>query len=235
MPLVELRDDGLYDLTCSSGHRTTVWLQNHKFELLFDSGGLALLDSHSGEAVSSIAAALERFMEFYVRIVTLKHLLGQEPLGEIIKRFSQGQHEPLEETWKRVSKQSERQLRAFLFIYLLENGKPPPFIDECNVQSSGKQNKAFRNAVIHEGYTPTKEQVMEYGEQVFQFIRTILAALRATSDQTIQAYSVQRQPQSEPTATQFIPTMISTLSSDGPPSFERGLEWLHALRIRVYS
>lgn len=243
MLLVEQQDDGSYDLTCSAGHRTTVWLQNHKFELLFDSGGLALLDGHSREAVSSIAAALERFMEFYVRIVALKHLAGQEPLEEIIKRFSASKYEPFEETWKRVSRQSERQIGAFLFIYLFENGKPPPFIDECKMQSYGKENKAFRNAVIHDGYTPSQEQVVEYGEQVFQFINTILAELRATSDEIIQkftvgtAFKVYGQLQRRPTATQLIPTMISTVSQplNDPPSFKSGLEWLKELRTRAYS
>ncbi len=244
MFLVEQQDDGLYHLTCSSGHRTTVWLQNLKFELLFDSGGLALLDGHSREAVSSIAAALERFMEFYVRIVALKHLAGQEPLEETIKRFSVGQHEPFEETWKRVSNQSERQIGAFLFIYLLENGKPPLFIDECKMQSYGeKENKHFRNAVIHKGYTPSQEQVIEYGEQVFQFIHTILAELRTTSDEIIQkftmgtAYEVYGRLQRRPTATQGIPTMISTISQplDDPPSFKSGLERLKEVRTRVYS
>jgi hypothetical protein len=245
MFLVEHQDSGLYHLTCSSGHRTTVWLQNPKFELLFDSGGLALLDGHSREAVSSIAAALERFMEFYVRIVALKHLAGQEPFEEAIKRFSANQYEPFEETWKRVAKQSERQLGAFLFIYLLENGKPPLFIDEYKMQSYGKKdNKHFRNAVIHEGYTPFQDQVLEYGEQIFQFICTILAELKATSDEIIQrfimgtAYKIHLQLQRSPTATQFIPTMISTAAKhplDSPPSFKDGLERLKEVRTRAYS
>ncbi|HEV8713852.1 MAG TPA: hypothetical protein VGX03_13630 [Candidatus Binatia bacterium] len=244
MFLVEQQDDGLYHLNCSSGHRTTVWLQNPQFELLFDSGGLALLDGHSREAVSSIAAALERFMEFYVRIVALKHLAGQEPFEETIRRFSANQHEPFEETWKRVSKQSERQIGAFLFIYLLENGKPPPFIDEYKMQSYGKkENKHFRNAVIHEGYTPSQDQVIEYEEQIFQFICPILTELRTTSDEIIQkftmgtAYKVYLQLQRSPTATQVIPTMISTgrQSPDGSPSFKSGLEQLKEVRTRVYS
>lgn len=244
MFLVEERDDSLYHLTCSSGHRTTVWLQNHKFELLFDSGGLALLDGHSREAVSSIAAALERFMEFYVRIVALKQLAGQEPLEETIKRFSVGQHEAFEETWKRVSNQSERQIGAFLFIYLLENGKPPLFIDEWKLQSyEEKENKHFRNAVIHKGYTPSQEQVIEYGEQVFQFIHSILGELRATSDEIIQkftmgtAYKVYGQLQGKRTATQVIPTMISTIDQrlDHSPSFRSALERLKEVRPRAYS
>lgn len=177
--------------------------------------------------------------------MALKHLAGQEPFEETIKRFSANQHEPFEETWKRVSKQSERQIGAFLFIYLLENGKPPPFIDEYKMQSYGKkENKHFRNAVIHEGYTPPQDQVVEYGEQIFQFICTILAELRATSDEIIQkftmgtAYKVYLHLQCRPTATQVIPTMISTTARyplDSPPSFKDGLERLKEVRTRAYS
>jgi hypothetical protein len=59
MFLVEEQDESLYQLSCTQGHETNVWLQNHKFELLFDSGSLALLDDYPRESVSSITAALE--------------------------------------------------------------------------------------------------------------------------------------------------------------------------------
>lgn len=55
---VELRDDGLYQITCSRGHVTVTAIQEQKFEILFDLGAMALLDGYTREAVSSIAASL---------------------------------------------------------------------------------------------------------------------------------------------------------------------------------
>ena len=66
---VEMRDDGLYNVTCSKGHTTVNAIQEQKFEVLFDLGAMALLDGYPREAVSSIAASLERFYEFYVQVI----------------------------------------------------------------------------------------------------------------------------------------------------------------------
>lgn len=79
-PLVEQQDDGLYRVTCLQGHETVVGLQNFKFELLLDSGGMALLDGYKYEAVSSIAASFERFLEFYTRVIMRKREISPEVL-----------------------------------------------------------------------------------------------------------------------------------------------------------
>jgi hypothetical protein len=139
LTLVHLQDDGLYDVICPEGHQTTVRLANEKFELLFDSSGLALLDGYLYEAVSSIAVALERFREFYIRVIALKHLGGKESGMERLARIlSIGEaFGPLEQTWKKVKQQAERQYGAFLFLYLLETGKPSPFVDAIHMKTYG--------------------------------------------------------------------------------------------------
>src|SRR5688572_21926828 len=103
---VEIRDDNFYRSTCPAGHENLVVIQNQKFELLFDFGARALLDGYTREAVASMAAALERFYEFYLKVVCLKHGIADFDFKN---------------SWKFVSAQSERQLGAFLFTYLFEN------------------------------------------------------------------------------------------------------------------
>lgn len=156
----ELRDDGLYDVTCPQEHRNLVALRNLKFEVLFQSGAMALLDGYVREAVSSIAAALERFYEFYIRVMLLKHNI---------------QSQDLDRTWKMVASKSERQLGAFLFLYLLENNKAANLIANKHIN--------FRNDVIHNGYIPSNEKVIDYGEQVLAFIFSVSKELKARNSE----------------------------------------------------
>jgi hypothetical protein len=228
MILVEERDDGLYHLLCPSGHETMVWLQQHKFELLLDSGGMALLDGYYRESVASIAAALERFMEFYVRVIFLKHSVDTDSFDK---------------TWKQVIKQSERQIGAFIFVYLIENGNHPPFIDDLNMKSmKDVTNRGFRNKVIHNGYTPSREQVIEYGEQVFKFIHDLFYKLKDSSEQSIQQYisdainKVKERHPKKQICTQWIRTMISIITprDQSPQSFEEGLKQIQEVRTIAY-
>lgn len=247
MLLNDFQDDGFYHLSCPKGHETTVRLQNQKFELLFDSGGLALIDGYFYESVSSIASALERFMEFYVKVITLKHLTGNIPWTETLTKLQARQpiFDPLQQTWNRVAKQSERQLGAFFFVYLLENGRPPPFVDEYPLVSYKKKPlRSFRNDVIHNGYVPSRDQVVEYGEHVFQFIRQVFSELKVRDDNAIQLFVVSEMTkdyikrQKVPNASQVIPTMLSMVRplQEGPQNFADGLKLLHQdVRMRAYS
>jgi hypothetical protein len=79
---------------CKHGHHNVAALQHPKFEILFESGGQAFLDGYYREAVVSIATAIERFLEFYTRVVCAKRGLAVEAL---------------EASWKPMSQQSERQ------------------------------------------------------------------------------------------------------------------------------
>ena len=68
--------DGEMILECPR-HGPGPVLLGHKFELLFDLGALAILDGYYREAVSSFAACVERFYEFYFRIVFEAHELPE--------------------------------------------------------------------------------------------------------------------------------------------------------------
>ena len=70
-------------------------LESTKYSILFDFGLVAIMDGYYREAVSSIAASLERLYEFFIRVVCTKH--------DIPFKY-------VEENWAHVAKQSERQL-----------------------------------------------------------------------------------------------------------------------------
>lgn len=167
---VDLRDDGFYELTCSKGHRSANLLQNQKYQLLFESGALALLDGHTREAVSGFASALERFLEFYIKVICLEHNIA---------------YEDVENCWKDVKKQSERQLGAFIFLYLLETEQPTQFLKKrvTRIGNESRDIQAFRNDVIHAGYIPTHDEVVQYGEHVFDTIESILGEMGPKSDE----------------------------------------------------
>jgi hypothetical protein len=100
----ELDDDGVVRMECPNGHRSFDIVQANKFELLFDFGVLAFRDGYYREAVTSFNVALERSQEHFVF-----EIVGRTPAAA-----------GLEQSWKEVAKQSERQFGAFAFLYLLE-------------------------------------------------------------------------------------------------------------------
>ena len=145
--LQPLSDKALYKIICDADHESVVFLQNHKFEILFESGILALVDGYSREAVSSIASSLEGFYEFYIKVICLKNGVYWDQIKA---------------NWKKVASQSERQFGAYLFVYLLENKKTPKTLTNKLVE--------FRNRVIHKGYIPSEDEVINYAKNVAEII-----------------------------------------------------------------
>jgi hypothetical protein len=152
----ELQDDGLYWLECPHGHQTVTCLQEQKFEVLFDLGANAILDGYHREAVSSFSACLERFYEFYISVVAIKEGIDEASFLN---------------SWRKVSNHSERQLGAFIFLYLLEEKKTPPLLSENSVK--------FRNDVVHKGKIPSKDEAISYGEEVLGLVTPLLRDLKA--------------------------------------------------------
>lgn len=219
LALVEQRDDGLYSSFCPKGHNAVVSFQNYRFELLLDSGGMALLDGYKYEAVSSIAASYERFLEFYVKVIVRKHSVSVEEF---------------EKAWKLVRRQSERQLGSFLFVSLFENKCCPDFLEE-------KWFK-FRNKVIHQGYVPATEEVKEYAERIFRLIRDLLDELKTKNQDAISFITMEMNRRASEAhsgarfSIQCIPTMICHTypTGQGPQSFEEGLAHLQQVKPRAY-
>jgi hypothetical protein len=98
--MIDIRDDGLYEFTCSNGHKVITILQEQPFEMQFELGVSAIIDGYYREAVSSFTSSLERFYEFFINLICLSRDLDKEL---IIKTF------------KLVANNSERELGAFPF------------------------------------------------------------------------------------------------------------------------
>ncbi len=194
---------------------------------------MALLDGYSREAISSMAASLERFFEYYILVICLKNDIAYEQFGE---------------AWKPVAKQSERQLGAFLFVYLLEGGKPlTPLINDQKPTLQGRSRgkiltwAAFRNEVIHNGYIPTNEEVLEYGNLVYQFVYRVIAELKRSSAESMQRATFHHLTRGRsvanggPVATMSVPTLISLTRADAPAGHLRnGLGGLEKYRRWLY-
>ena len=150
--ILPLQDSGEYLFKCQRGHEAVVIRPEPKFEILFRSGLFALIDGYARESISAFAAAVERFHEFAIRVILRsRHIEPQQ----------------IESIWKLVSKQSERQLGAFFFLFLIDGGQSPPELPDS----------AFRNDVIHKGAIPSLQRSQKYAQSCFDYIMAALPVL----------------------------------------------------------
>jgi hypothetical protein len=154
----ELDDSGIIDVQCPSAHHTAVIYDARRYEVLLRSGGKALLGGFANEAIASLAAALERAYEFYIKVLCRKHGLEE---GQVAS------------AWKDVSVQSERQLGAFGFLFLVDTGKALPL---------DKRIPAIRNRIVHQGRIARESEAREFGALVFERIREIERGLVPYAD-----------------------------------------------------
>src|SRR6185437_15783849 len=85
--------------------------------------------------------------------------------------------------WKSLSKQSERQLGAYIAAHLALMRTPSPILANKQVE--------FRNQVIHNGYIPTNDEAIEFGDAVLSLIQTALDSLRAAApDAVLSTYAL---------------------------------------------
>lgn len=166
----DITDDGIYELECEKGHNTVTILQNEKFEVLFDMGVNAFLEGYKQEAIVCMASSLERFYEWCISILLLKNNIDADEFKK---------------TWKLVSKQSERQIGAFYFLYLQEFKKAPEVFNSAMKTFNNKDVVSFRNNVIHNGYIPKYNQVMEYADILFSYMFNILKLFKTNYEDFI--------------------------------------------------
>ncbi len=203
---VEFRDDGRYEVICPKGHKSVAILQQQKFEVLFDIGAYAIGDGYYREAVSSFTSSMERFYEFFIQAVLLEKGVTQDIF---------------EQTWKLVSNQSERQMGAFIFLYLQEFGTPPKLLSE--------NNSKFRNEVVHKGKIPTRQEALDYGQAVLDVIRPILKAVKANYHKGVQKTVVNNLIKSRSEVDKYTVSTLSmctiiSLSTAEPGHDERTIE-----------
>ena len=161
----ELNESEIYNFKCSNGHDTSITLTNFKFEILFQIGAHAINDGYYREAISSFSSAVERAYEAITKIMLLR---AEVSYAEILN------------FWKTVSKQSERQLGAYLSIYLATMKSTPPTMPQKLTE--------FRNLVIHNGRLPTREEALDYGQKSLDLIRQLTAIMRNNFDDEANKY-----------------------------------------------
>ncbi|NMM42740.1 hypothetical protein [Pseudoalteromonas arctica] len=155
-------DEPVAYIECDRGHKSALMLQSQKFEVLLESAANALIEGYTLEAASTLSSAYERFFEFSIKVLCSKQGVNE-------KEFNN--------TFKDVSRQSERQLGGFLFLYLLEFGES---------YALDKKLIEFRNKIIHKGYIPTPDEVAKFGEKVYSQIYQITQKLKSSCEEHIQ-------------------------------------------------
>lgn len=222
--LADIEEDNAYVEQCRNGHTMKMSLQNVRYELLYESGVVAMLVGFHREAVSSFAAALERFYEFAIEVFTLR--LGVD----------QPTHDA---AWKQVKKQSERQFGAFLFMFLVNFKRP--FL-AGKTWGAYEDSVKFRNEVIHQGRFPSPKEAIDYARYVFELIRNTRAALKeldADAVQKVELRHFQRGHEAieakagppkpgkdgryRSAGSAAMPMMFSTLNKDEPIDFDSRL------------
>lgn len=159
---LQINDENVYEFICTKGHKNALIHQEEKFELLFESAINAIIDGYLREAVSSIASSLERLYEFSIIVMLLKNKI---------------QYDTIKNSWKNLNKQTERQLGAFIISYLFEFKDSPKLPSNKQVE--------FRNNVIHKGYFPTYDEVINYGQETLDIMFDILANIKSTCTEGI--------------------------------------------------
>lgn len=211
---VEMRDDGLYLATCERGHTTTTVLQEEKYEVLFELAAMALLDGYPREATVGMASALERFYEFYVRVLSSKHAVDDVAFASV---------------WKLLDSSSERQLGAYLLGALVDRPEAPPRTidnDRPDLPGIAKNKirtwKEFRNAVVHKGYIPAESEALAYGDLVYGHICQISRELHETVREHVDRAMFKRlakgheEIRGSVVSTFSIPTLLSVTRGSGP-------------------
>jgi hypothetical protein len=198
VPVSEISESGVYEVCCEKGHKTRVALRNAKFELLFDLGFNGLIDGYYREAVSSFTASLERFYEFFIKVA-----LDGELATDVI-----------DETWKSVKSQSERQLAAYLFLYLKTIRKRPLML--------GNGSVSFRNDVTHKGLIPGREQTLKYGEEVRMIVNSAITEMKICFNDALYRVYDHFLPRVEEGGDSFSCNITTVLDVRNGPKFDEG-------------
>jgi hypothetical protein len=152
--LTAYRDGPCYEMTCVAGHTSLMILGNQKFDILFQIAGNAIVDGYYREAVVTFTSSLERLQEFAVQC-----LLSNAEVP----------NDTAEAAQKIVARQSERQLGAFIFLWLNRFFALPPLLLSADY--------GFRNEVVHNGKIPTREETLNYGNKILRIIQSSMRVL----------------------------------------------------------
>ncbi|MEZ2410529.1 hypothetical protein AB6806_27410 [Bosea sp. RCC_152_1] len=144
-------ESNIYSFRCHRGHEITVGLVAVRFEVLFEIGMQALVDGYYREAVMTFSTALERFYEFYVRLIWEARGIDAATRKDL---------------WGQVAKQSERQLGLFAATFLLDTGQMPPLLPQTMV--------SLRNDLVHKGDITDQASATTFGQVVADLVHPAL-------------------------------------------------------------
>lgn len=154
---VQLTNEISYEVKCVFGHSSAVLINMTNHEILFEFGVHSILDGYYREAVTSFAASLERFYEFVSRSIALAYLCPDKEEMQC---------------WKKIATQSERQLGAYIYLYVIHFKEQPKLLSDSNIK--------LRNSSVHKGKIPTHDEAVAFGEEVLSIISGISLRLWQT-------------------------------------------------------
>ena len=143
--LLEVGNENLHQVICKKGHKWSLVITQQKHEVLFEVAVHAIIDGYYREAISSFSASLERYYEFFIKVIS-----AALP------------SDVFEKAWKQVSSQSERQLGAYIFTYISFYHSLPDTLPQSLTM--------LRNKVIHNGFVPSRVCAVNFGEAVAKII-----------------------------------------------------------------
>jgi len=158
--LLEIGNENLHQVICDKGHRSSIIITQQKHEILFEVAAYAIVDGYYREAISSFAPSLERYYEFFIKVISV-----ELPCKEF------------EKAWKQVAIQSERQLGGYIFLYLNVYLTSPNILPQPLVK--------LRNDVVHKGHIPSREDALKFGEAVAQIINEGCNLLHSTKSDNL--------------------------------------------------
>jgi hypothetical protein len=189
----ELDDNGSIHVTCEHKHYGVVVYNERRYSVLVKSAARAFLDGYTNEVVAVMSSALERAYEFYIRVSCAAK--GVNP-------------QAFEAAWKVVASQSERQLGAFQFLYLLDHGHHLS-VDQAIPQT--------RNKVVHQGHIIREAGALEYAEKVFAIVDALDSSMQSMFPSHYKEEAereVRVQQEAIPPGVEYLTLSMATVSVD---------------------
>ena len=128
----------------------------------------AINDGYYREGFSAFSASLERIYETITKILLFKDGFPYEDIDKL---------------WKPLENSSERQLGTFIGVYANAMKCPPKILHTKKVEN--------RNKVIHKGKFPSKEEAINYGQNVLDIINNLTDLMRTSLADATENYKKQ--------------------------------------------
>lgn len=160
---MDYTDDGVYQIKWPEGHTTVTVLQNPKFSVLMEFCVEAVCDEYYREGLLDAMSALDAYMDFHIEVMLKAQEIGKEPREDLLKL---------------VSTSDQRRIGCFLACETM-GGHKPEYLPSKVV--------TMRNNVVHKGYIPTPQEVLEQIKDILNYIIPRYKRLEANFQKQISA------------------------------------------------